>query len=135
MTTPRTDHKAAQQDPELQRVRALGLFGLALHWNEVRDLPWIPTLLDYEETERKRRSLERRLRNARVGSFKPIADFDWDWPRKLDRESIEDLFSLDFIGEGSNVVFLGQNGVGKTMIIKNLAHQALVRGPWGRPLG
>jgi DNA replication protein DnaC len=119
---------APQHDPLLQRIRALGLFGLAFRWNEVRDLPWIPTLLEFEESDRQRRSLERRLRNARIGAFKPIADFDWEWPRKLDRESVDDLFTLGFIDEGSNVVFIGQNGVGKTMIIKNLAHQALVHG-------
>lgn len=126
--TSKPDSSSTQPDPQLQRVRALGLFGLASHWNEVRSQAWVSTLLQYEETERKHRSLLRRLRNARIGSFKPMADFDWDWPKELDRESVDDLFSLQFIEEGNNVVLIGNNGVGKTMIIKNLAHEALVRG-------
>jgi DNA replication protein DnaC len=126
--TSKSDPRPAPSDALLQRIRALGLFGIASHWNEVRDLPWINTLLEYEESDRQRRSLDRRLRAARIGSFKPMADFDWDWPRKLDRESVDELFTMQFLQDGSNVVFIGQNGVGKTMIIKNLAHQALVRG-------
>ncbi|MFO0758073.1 MAG: ATP-binding protein [Byssovorax sp.] len=38
------------------------------------------------------------------------------WPRKIDRVLVEDLFSLGFVTEGVNVVLLGPNGVGKTML-------------------
>ena len=85
-------------------------------------------MLDYEEQERQRRSLERRIKNARLGAFKPIADFDWQWPKKIDRQAVEELFALDFLTETANVVLVGPNGVGKTMIAKNLAHHALLRG-------
>lgn len=35
-----------------------------------------------EEIDKSRRSQESRLRRARIGRFKPIADFDWNWPRR-----------------------------------------------------
>src|SRR5207247_4052150 len=38
-----------------------------------------------EMTERARRGHERRLARARLGRFKPMADFDWNWPKKIDR--------------------------------------------------
>jgi DNA replication protein DnaC len=85
-------------------------------------------MLDVEEAERKRRSLERRLRHARLGAFKMMAEFDYSWPKKLDRQLLDELFSFNFLQEAANVVLLGPNGVGKTMIAKNLAHQALLRG-------
>jgi hypothetical protein len=110
------------------RARRLGLFGLLAAWDEVQAEPWLVRLLHYEERERQRRSLERRLKNARLGAFKPIADFDWKWPKKIDRRAVEELFALEFLTEAANVVLLGPNGVGKTMIAKNLAHQALLRG-------
>ena len=75
-----------------------------------------------------RRSLERRLTDAHIGRFKPLCDFDWDWPKRCDRPAIEDLMSLGFLKESANVVLVGPNGVGKSTLAKNLAHQALVQG-------
>lgn len=115
-------------DDMLTRARALGLFGLVSIWSQVRDEPWILRLLECEEKERQRRSLERRVRSAKVGRFKALADFDWAWPAHIDRGQIEDLLTLDFIGEIANVVLVGPNGVGKTTIAQNLAHQAILRG-------
>ncbi|MEW5705177.1 MAG: ATP-binding protein, partial [Pseudomonadota bacterium] len=64
----------------------------------------------------------------KIGRFKPLADFDWNWPKKIDRDLIEDLFCLDFIAENGNVVLAGPNGVGKTLIAQNLAYQAVLKG-------
>jgi len=94
---------------------------------------WSPRMLleevvRAESQDRARRSLERRLRNARLGRFKQIADFDWNWPKKIDRSLIESALSLDFISEGRNLILLGANGLGKTMITKNIAHQAVLAG-------
>ena len=109
-------------------VRRLGLYGLLAHWPEVHACAWLPTLVAYEEDERRRRSLERRLRFARLGAFKPMADFDWQWPTKIDRAAIEELSTLDFLDERANVVLVGPNGIGKTMIAQHLAHRALLGG-------
>ncbi len=111
-----------------QRLTQLGLYGLLAHWEEVATKPWLPELLGLEERERQRRSLERRLRTAKIGSIKPMSDFDWTWPRKIDREAIDELFALAFVELGQNVILLGPNGVGKTLILKNLAHHAVVQG-------
>lgn len=111
-----------------ERARALGLHGLVLAWDELGGQSWVTRLIEVEEQERGRRSLERRLKNARTGRFKPIADFDWKWPREIPRQTIEELMTLDFVAEPANVVLLGPNGIGKTMIAKNLAHQALLAG-------
>lgn len=110
------------------RLKALGLFGLIACWDQIADKPWLRDVLAIEERERQKRSMERRLRNARVSTFKPMADFDWSWPKKIDREAVDDLFNFGFLKSGHNAVLVGPNGVGKTMILKNLAHQAVVRG-------
>jgi DNA replication protein DnaC len=110
------------------RLKALGLYGLMSSWEQIADKPWLPEVLAIEERERQKRSLERRLRRSRVATFKPMADFDWSWPKRLDREAVDDLFALGFLKSGHNAVLVGPNGVGKTMILKNLAHHAVVRG-------
>jgi DNA replication protein DnaC len=81
-----------------------------------------------ETTERSRRSLERRLRISGIKGFKPIADFDWSWPDKIEREVIERALTLDFLGEARNLILVGPNGLGKTMIAQNLCHAAVLAG-------
>ncbi len=51
------------------RARALHLHGLLSHWGEVATQPWLASLIDWEEHERARRSLERRLQEAHIGRF------------------------------------------------------------------
>ena len=110
------------------RALALGLHGLVSHWGDIGETGWLPTLIAWEEEERRSRSLKRRLGTARIGRFKPLADFDWDWPRRCDRMAVEDLMSLDFLDEGANVVLIGPNGVGKSTIAANIAHRAVLEG-------
>jgi DNA replication protein DnaC len=110
------------------RAKALQLHGLLAHWQEAIAAGWVQHLLDWEEQERARRSLERRLREAHIGRFKPLCDFDWKWPERCDRAAIEALMSLDFLNDATNIVLVGPNGIGKTLVAKNIAHQALIRG-------
>jgi DNA replication protein DnaC len=115
-----------------QRLEALKLHGLLAHFEEIADEPWLAPLVEWEEKERARRGLERRLKRARLGSFKPIADFDWSWPKKIDRAQIDELFRLEWLGRARNLVLVGPNGIGKTLIAKNLVHQAVLRGATAR---
>ena len=110
------------------RAQALHLHGLLAHWPQIASADWVEPLIQWEEDERSRRSLERRLASAHIGRFKPICDFDWLWPKRCDRTAVEALMSLDFLTDATNVVIIGPNGVGKSMLAQNLAHQALVHG-------
>src|ERR1035438_5125251 len=75
------------------RLRRLGFYGLLAHAETLLNEPWLARVIDLEERERSHRSLKRRLDQARLGRFKPIADFDWTWPTKCDRGLIEELRS------------------------------------------
>ena len=115
-----------------ERANALRLMGLLSHWEAVQSDParlgWTSELLAWEEAERARRSLERRLRSAHIGRFKPLADFDWDWPTHCDRAALQELMTLSFMTDATNVVLVGPSGVGKSMLASNLGHQALIEG-------
>ena len=119
---------ALRADELRVRLRQLGLYGLLARADDIASKPWVAELLNIEEEERQRRSLDRRLRHARIGAFKSIADFDWTWPRKIERQGIEELFGLGFLDDGVNAILVGPNGVGKSMLLRNLAHHALVQG-------
>ena len=94
---------------------------------------WSPQLMleelaRSEIQERSRRSLERRLQLARIGRFRPMADFNWNWPKKIDRSTIERALTLDFIPDARNFILMGANGLGKTMIAQSIAHAAVQAG-------
>jgi DNA replication protein DnaC len=118
----------SDEDSLRARAAALHLHGLLAHWDEVAREPWLPALIDWEEQERTQRSLERRTREAQIGPFKPLCDFDWNWPKVCDRAAVEAMMTLEFLKDASNGVLVGPNGIGKTMIVQNILHQALLAG-------
>jgi len=115
-----------------QRLRQLNLFGLLAHAEQILNEPWLARVLEIEDSERQHRSLKRRLDNARLGAFKALADFDYTWPTQLDRTLLDELFSFAFLEQAANIVIIGPNGLGKTMLAKNLVHQAVLRGHTAR---
>jgi len=113
-----------------ESAQKLKLHGLITQWDELdeSDFAWIEKLLRWEETQRNHRSLERRLSGAKLGRFKMLADFDWNWLTQCDRGAVEDLMKLSFLKDATNAIFVGPNGVGKTTVAKNIAHTAVLKG-------
>ncbi len=95
------------------RAKKLGFRAIVANWEKYIGEKWLEPLIVAEESEKDKRSLERRLKEASIGEFKPMADFDWSWRTKIDREQIEDLLTLDFLKDGSNIVLLSTNGFGQ----------------------
>lgn len=94
-------------------------------WSPVQ---FLEELSRAELADRSRRSLERRLSRSHLGRFKPMADYDWNWPEYIDRPAVERTLSLDFINRAENVVLVATQGLGKTMIAKNIANAAILAG-------
>lgn len=112
------------------QAAALKLYGLQDHWHELNEqqLQWLSIWFEWELAARNDRGVERRLRHARIGRFKPLVDFDWQWPKKIDQQAIAELMQLTFMDNADNVILLGNNGVGKSTIAQNIAWQAATRG-------
>jgi DNA replication protein DnaC len=94
---------------------------------------WSPQVLleelaRQEIAERERRSLERRLRAAKLGRFKPIDEFDWSWPKKIDRGVLERALSGELVRERENLLLVAAQGLGKTLLARNIAHAAVLQG-------
>jgi DNA replication protein DnaC len=124
-------------NPLAELLRGLGLRAVSAQLDDLIALAtkkrWGPTeILEHiaalESQERSRRSLERRLSRAKIGRFKPMTDYNWSWPTRIDRDAIESALRLDFLGRQGNVVLVAPEGLGKTMIAKNIAHQAVQAG-------
>ena len=75
--------------------------------------------------ERRRATLER---FASLPSPFTVADFDFGAQPSLDRKLIDELATLRFIEDATNVLFIGPPGVGKTMLAVALGHAAIDAG-------
>lgn len=120
-----------------ERLRALGMLHVAERLDDVLALAskrrmshveHLEHVVSIEEADRARRSLERRSQRSRLGRFKPMSDFDWNWPTKIDRDAVESAVALSFLEERRSVVLVAAQGLGKTMIAQNIAHQAILHG-------
>lgn len=85
-------------------------------------------LVEFELAEKTRRGTERRVKAAKLGFFKHISEFNWAWPKKINRDKIELALRGEFIKEHRNIILVGAQGLGKTMIAKNIGHNAAVNG-------
>ena len=129
-TTPPTSNLKSQLDKIGLRAISQNLDDFIARATTGR---WSPHLLlerlsEVEVDDRSRRSLERRFSISGIKKFKPMADFDWNWPKKIEREVIERALTLDFLKESRNLIMIGQNGLGKSMIAKNICHAAILAG-------
>ena len=88
----------------------------------------IEQLAQSEIQDAKQVNLARRMVEARLGNFRTFDQFDWTWPKDLDRDTVEHLLTLSFIDENRNAIFVGPAGIGKTMLAKNIAHKAILAG-------
>lgn len=121
----------------IARLQALGFMALADSWQDVVALVttkrWsftqaIEHVAALEEKERARRGLERRQRRSKLERYKPMADFDWNWPDQIDRPLVESALALDFLPANRNIVLAAAQGLGKTMIAKNVVQNAVLAG-------
>jgi len=94
-------------------------------WTHVH---YLSELIREESNLRKDRTIQRRIRMARFPVVKTLDQFEWSWPKKINRAQIQNLFRLKFIEDKSNVVFIGGVGLGKTHLASALGYQACLKG-------
>ena len=95
------------------------------HWPP---LDFLGRLLEGEVLRRQDRATQRRLQAARFPLVKTLEQFNWLWPKKINRPQVQNLFRLAFLKDQANVIFMGGAGLGKTHLATALAHQACLAG-------
>ncbi len=91
-------------------------------------LDYLAGLIEGEAAQRADRATARRIKAARFPVLKTLDTFRWDWPQKINRLQIQELFRLKFIHDKANVIFLGLVGTGKTHLASSLGYAACLKG-------
>ncbi len=91
-------------------------------------LDFLGRLVEGEALQRQDRATQRRLQAAHFPVIKTLEQFDWSWPKKINRAHVQNLFRLGFLKDKANVIFLGGAGLGKSHLATALAYQACLAG-------
>ena len=89
---------------------------------------YLARLIDGEALRRQELSIQRRIAAARFPCVKTLDQFDWNWPKKINRPQIQNLFRLAFLSEKTNVIFMGGVGLGKSHLSCALGYAACQAG-------
>src|SRR5258708_8469282 len=74
------------------------------------------------------RQLQRRVKAARFGDWKPLEDCAWSCNPSIKRKKIYDLAACHFVRDARDVLWLGPPGVGKSFLVQAIGYQALKAG-------
>ena len=130
----RDDNLQARLDRDLAELK---LPEIAKSYREVLDeaarkgssmLEVLATLIGMEQTARQQRALERRMRHARLPKQKTLAEYDFNFPKRISKAAILRLFDCDFIQGHGCAVVIGPTGTGKTHLLTALGYTAAERG-------
>src|SRR5580692_12599075 len=135
MSMARPDQPSPTQlDRDLAELK---LLEIAKCYREVLDeaarkgssmLEVLATLIGTEQTVRQQRALERRLREARLPKRKTLAEYDFNFPKKIAKAAIVRLFDCDFIGRHGCAVLIGPTGTGRSHLLNALGYTACEHG-------
>lgn len=95
---------------------------------ELSDTDYLDGLIQEEAAFRADRGTRSRIRFARFPFIKTIEQFDFSFQPTLSKRKVEELFTLKFIDNQENVLFLGPPGVGKTHLSIALGVRACYQG-------
>ena len=109
----------------LQNHQTLAQAAVDKHWSH---LEYLTELISGEAQAREDRRVARCIQQARFPVLKTLDQFDWNWPTKINRLLIQNLFHLDFVKQHANVVFVSGTGLGKSHLMTALGHAACQRG-------
>jgi DNA replication protein DnaC len=91
-------------------------------------LDFLSRLVEGEVLRRKDRATQRRIQAARFPVIKTLEQFDWTWPKKINRPQVQNLFRLSFLKDKGNVIFMGGAGLCKSHLATALGYEACLAG-------
>jgi len=91
-------------------------------------LDFLTYLIQEEINGREATQRQRRLKAARFPAWRTLEQFDFSFQTSVNRQTIRDLATLDFIRARENLILLGPPGVGKSHLAIALGIEAVKAG-------
>lgn len=126
-----TETRLAEQLAALKLVAVAGQYAALASEAAQKQWPhvdYLARLIDGEAQRRQELAIQRRIAAARFPCIKTLDQFDWNWPKKINRTQVQNLFRLAFLPEKGNVVFMGGVGLGKSHLASALGYAACLAG-------
>lgn len=92
--------------------------------NGPSDLEAAERLLAMAVALKRERSIEWRIKGCGLKDRKTMASFDWAFQSKLDRRTVDGLFTFAFVESHEDLLITGKSSTGKSHILKALTLKA-----------
>ena len=89
---------------------------------------FLELILQDELLVRAERLMQRRIKAAAFREPKTLEQYDWQFNPSVKKKEIYDLATCQFIQEGTDVLFLGPPGTGKSHLVQAIGYQAIKAG-------
>ena len=131
---PQLDLSPSELDQQLSYLK---LPFMAQHYHDLAGqaaakqwshLDYLGALTQGEADLKRDRATHNRIRQARFPVIKTLDQFRWDWPRSINRMQVQNHFSLSFIKDKGNLIYLGGVGLGKPHLATALGYTACLQG-------
>lgn len=96
--------------------------------NNLNHSDFLELLLDEEVITRENNRYKRLLKGAGFPTIKTIDTFNFSKASFLNKKEIMDLLTLDFLRDNQNIIFIGDQGTGKTHLITSIGVEACKQG-------
>ena len=124
MKAASVESQAVEQHCRLLRLPTVGAQFQSVAEQAAREkrthVGYLEALLSAEVEERERRTIERRLKEARLPRLKTLEEFDFSEAKKVSAAQVAQLAQGDYIDRSEPVLLVGDCGTGKTHLMTGL---------------
>ena len=127
-----------QQTTVINKINDLGYQGFKeaylrqiedVNYNQLTFEERLHNLLEAQEIFLQNKRISTNLRASKIKDKQAaVEDIDYSAKRKIDRQTMQALITMDFIRNHQNIIITGKTGTGKSFIAQALANRAILDG-------